>query len=299
MNTRKLDQFALVFVVFVLIALSCGLPRFMPEGVDLADELLQEFTSNVAGTYEAEGGITDLSVGSAAEDRCASGIPDQAGRKETLAFDDNKLIASDDDGERTYIYQAWGEFCRQLDDGKIECIHEITSSGYFVTVYDSKNELEKCFQGYVGLNPVDQPQGEEDRTEDDLDSGQVVENDEEQSEQQPESDVEPPDSVQEMDYNQTWDSGPLCGEEYETPYKWQVALIQSQEGTVNGTIRFHDCPGGGQVAYNVTGTPVAGEDFLTLTGTKAGGAGDLYTNSPETKYFIVRVGQPPEETSAP
>ena len=299
MNTRKLDQFALVFVVFVLIALSCGLPRFMPGGVDLEDEIQQNFVSNIAGTYEAEGGITNLSVGSTAADRCASGIPDQPGRRETLAFDDNKVIASGDDGERTYIYQEWDQFCRQLDDGKIECIHEITSSGYFVTVYQSKNDLKKCFEGYLGLNLVAQPQVDDDLAGDAVDSGALTDSNDAEAEPPPDSESEPPDDVQVMDYTQTWDSGPLCGEEYETPYKWQVALIQSQEGTVNGTIRFHDCPGGGQVAYNVTGMPVAGEDFLTLTGTKAGGAGDLYTNSSETKYFIVRVGQPPEETSAP
>jgi hypothetical protein len=100
-------------------------------------------------------------------------------------------------------------------------------------------------------------------------------------------------------FGHTWDSGPLCGEEFEVNYKWRISLIQNDKGEITGTIRLHDCPGGGQVAYHVVGQEIEGQHFVILQGTKSGGAGKLYQDSLDEQYFRVTYGLPPEKTIYP
>lgn len=92
-------------------------------------------------------------------------------------------------------------------------------------------------------------------------------------------------------FDGSWNSGPVCSES-ETPYSWQVSLIQDGDSVI-GSVHFHKCPGGGQVGYSVTGTVVPGQAYIDLQGTKAGGAGDLYSSSPETQSFTFFPDSPP------
>lgn len=56
------------------------------------------------------------------------------------------------------------------------------------------------------------------------------------------------------------------------------------DGSYAGTVKFHNCPGGGRVAYRVTGPAQPGL-LITLTGVKKDGGGDLYKNAAETLAF--------------
>lgn len=68
-------------------------------------------------------------------------------------------------------------------------------------------------------------------------------------------------------------------------YRWSVDLMQNPaDGSYAGTVKFHNCPGGGRVAYRVTGPAQPGL-LITLTGVKKDGGGDLYKNAAETLAF--------------
>ena len=97
----------------------------------------------------------------------------------------------------------------------------------------------------------------------------------------------------------TWDSGPRCGEAFETRYRWRVSLLQDAQGKISGTIHFHNCPGGGQAVYHVSGDIHEPARPIALQGTRVGGAGDLVDNVPEFVTFRVTYGRPPEPNYAP
>jgi hypothetical protein len=100
-------------------------------------------------------------------------------------------------------------------------------------------------------------------------------------------------------YEGNWDSGPLCGEQFETRYRWAVSLLQDDAGKVTGTVHFHDCPGGGQAIYSVTGTVTAGQAVLTLDGDKVSSMGKLGENTPATQTFTVERNRAPNPNFAP
>jgi hypothetical protein len=81
--------------------------------------------------------------------------------------------------------------------------------------------------------------------------------------------------------------GPACDEAEGTfIYRWSVDLMKnSQTGQLKGTIKFHNCPGGGRVLYTVTGDPPAGTAY-TLPGQKMEGGGDLFGSAPDTVTFM-------------
>ena len=89
--------------------------------------------------------------------------------------------------------------------------------------------------------------------------------------------------------------GPACdsGEEEGAPYHWSVELLQDPAtGKLEGTIKFHACPGGGRAVYRVSGTTGNGTT-LTLPGNKVSGGGDLFGTAPgqETFTFNTSSGQ--------
>ena len=89
--------------------------------------------------------------------------------------------------------------------------------------------------------------------------------------------------------------GPACesGEEEGAPYHWSVELLQDPAtGKLEGTIKFHACPGGGRAVYRVSGTTGNGTT-LTLPGIKVSGGGDLFGTAPgqETFTFNTSSGQ--------
>ena len=58
-----------------------------------------------------------------------------------------------------------------------------------------------------------------------------------------------------------------------------------------GTMKYHNCPGGGRVLYHTTGQIQADGNNITLTGTKKDGGGGLYTASPDTRLFYIRINE--------
>ncbi len=86
----------------------------------------------------------------------------------------------------------------------------------------------------------------------------------------------------------------VCGADEEYPYRWSVSLIQSDDGKVSGTIRFHKCPDGGQAIYGVSGQVTAETtDSIILQGTKRDSWGKLEDSAPEHQQFNFTPGQPP------
>jgi hypothetical protein len=68
-------------------------------------------------------------------------------------------------------------------------------------------------------------------------------------------------------------------------YRWSLDLLQEVEAKqVLGTVKFHDCPGGGRVLYRVEGF-VNEDGTFTLSGTKRDGGGDLYSKAPAATQF--------------
>jgi hypothetical protein len=81
--------------------------------------------------------------------------------------------------------------------------------------------------------------------------------------------------------------GPACdsGEEEGAPFRWSVELLQDPAtGKLEGTIKFHACPGGGRAVYRVSGA-AGNETVFTLTGKKVSGGGELFGAAPEQETF--------------
>ena len=80
--------------------------------------------------------------------------------------------------------------------------------------------------------------------------------------------------------------GAVCPETEGTfQYEWAVNLFMDPvKNLVVGTVKFHDCPGGGRVLYSVKGEIVT-ESLIQLDGSKQTGAGDLFNNSPDNQVF--------------
>jgi len=80
--------------------------------------------------------------------------------------------------------------------------------------------------------------------------------------------------------------GPACpdGEEENAPYRWSVEmLIDPKNNVYEGTIKFHNCPGGGRVSYRVSGS--SDGSLLHLTGDFVDGGGELSNTAPMQQTF--------------
>jgi hypothetical protein len=82
-------------------------------------------------------------------------------------------------------------------------------------------------------------------------------------------------------------NGSACAEAEGTYiYRWAVSLVNDpNSGGVVGTVKFHDCPGGGRALYRVTGD-LPTDSVYTLNGEKRDGGGALFDASPDTQTFI-------------
>jgi len=82
-----------------------------------------------------------------------------------------------------------------------------------------------------------------------------------------------------------WHGVPCAEAEGTFLYRWSVDLLFNPDtGGVKGTLKFHDCPGGGRVLYTVEGNLPANSVY-TLNGEKQEGGGDLFDSSPENLIF--------------
>jgi hypothetical protein len=100
-------------------------------------------------------------------------------------------------------------------------------------------------------------------------------------------------------YDGSWNSGPLCGEAFETRFRWAVSLLQDDQGNLNGTLHFHNCPNGGQAIYALSGKIPTTPGPFTLEGKKFSGSGELDKNTPAVQTFTINRGQPPEPNYTP
>jgi len=158
---KNSNRIVVATLVVAVVTLSCGTPQYATDGVKL-EEGEEQIFSNIEGTYESTGELDDVSSLGDIENECKPSISSYTGKKETLTFEGNHLTIADENGERTYTRQYFGDFCRELENGNVECIGQITldgeiSTGYRVNVYDNRNNLKLCFVGYVGHNLVDRP----------------------------------------------------------------------------------------------------------------------------------------------
>lgn len=80
--------------------------------------------------------------------------------------------------------------------------------------------------------------------------------------------------------------GAYCDEAEGTYYyRWSVDLMQNPaDGSYAGTVKFHNCPGGGRVAYRVTG-PAQPGTLLSLNGTLMDGGGALHETAAASLTF--------------
>ena len=96
-----------------------------------------------------------------------------------------------------------------------------------------------------------------------------------------------------------WQSPAICAEAEGGEYRWRWNVHLTQSGTqVSGNIYFHKCPGGGRVAYAVSGE-VSKDGSFKVTGKKVGGRGGLYSSAPKDRIFILNEGKSPNPNFAP
>jgi hypothetical protein len=101
------------------------------------------------------------------------------------------------------------------------------------------------------------------------------------------------DPLDSVVYEGEWHAAAACDEnEPGWTHRWAVDLTQDDSGVVKGTIRYHDCPDGGRVAYSVTGVATRANS-MRLMATMNEGYGDLGKGSPRLQVlWIVPNGMP-------
>ncbi|MCJ7623248.1 MAG: hypothetical protein MUO76_07075 [Anaerolineaceae bacterium] len=96
----------------------------------------------------------------------------------------------------------------------------------------------------------------------------------------------------------SWSGPPECGDEVDESanWRWRVSLMPDGMGGMVGTIHFHDCPGGGRVAYHVTLVSESEDGVLSLVGNRTGSSGALGYDDPtipDSETFTVKIGEAP------
>jgi hypothetical protein len=95
-----------------------------------------------------------------------------------------------------------------------------------------------------------------------------------------------------------WHSAAVCDEAEGAEYRWRWNVHLTQSGTqVSGKIYFHKCPGGGRVAYEVSGE-MRKDGSFEVQGKKIGGRGSLYGTAPPDPKFILYQGKDPNPNYA-
>jgi hypothetical protein len=229
----------------------------------------------------------------------------------TQAFESHEvtntsIIITDSRGSREYNFNKDGSFWRWLSYPSVsETIVYFNNEGYkgYSRLVFSEGEL--CYQSSHILRPdpheimtaIDEAVfGETAEEESSEPSGgeEILKEEEPQESSQP---VEA-ETESNLPFNIAYNGG-FCGEKESYPYRWTVGLIQDKTGHINGTIRFHDCPNGGQAVHRLTGQ-ISDEtiDTVQLQGTKSESWGDLDESSPDSQVFTIRLGYPPSPNLA-
>ena len=96
-----------------------------------------------------------------------------------------------------------------------------------------------------------------------------------------------------------WHSSRVCSGSEGLEYRWRWSVNLTRSGThVSGNIYFHKCPGGGRVAYKLSGE-IRKDGSFKVTGNKSGGRGSLYSSASNRLIFILYEGKPPNPNFAP
>ena len=96
-----------------------------------------------------------------------------------------------------------------------------------------------------------------------------------------------------------WHSSLVCSGSEGPEYRWRWSVNLTRSGThVSGSIYFHKCPGGGRVAYKLSGE-IRKDGSFKVTGNKSGGRGSLYSSASNRLIFILYEGKPPNPNFAP
>ena len=213
---------------------------------------------------------------------------------EVYYFDHNELtvIRPSRNAPETdlYLYLEPGVYCREVKIGA-ECIEFINENSYTLAVYDEN--FTNCYKAVVNLVPTETT---DNYYEIPLNENEVIDPPPE-SEPVPASESSDEDTLTEPPTSEegagttgahqfySW-YGSACDEMEGTyPYTWEVHLmVDSQTGATSGTVKFHNCPGGGRVLYTVTGTKTD-DSLLVMQATKQNGGGTLYNDSPDSRTF--------------
>jgi predicted heme/steroid binding protein len=96
-----------------------------------------------------------------------------------------------------------------------------------------------------------------------------------------------------------WNSPYECSEQEGTVYGWRWNVVLSgSDGFITGYIYFHDCPGGGRIAYEVSGI-VREDGTFEVSGSLIFSVGPLASYAPIQQDFILRVNEEPSPNFAP
>lgn len=107
------------------------------------------------------------------------------------------------------------------------------------------------------------------------------------------------DPIASVQYAGEWHSAAACDEpETGWEHRWSVDLDQDPAGVVTGTIRYHECPGGGRAEYSVHGVATAATS-IRLFATQSGGAGDLGRSAPRQRVMWITPDGMPSFNLAP
>lgn len=99
-----------------------------------------------------------------------------------------------------------------------------------------------------------------------------------------------------------WVSPTICTGVTDANYdrKWKANLTVKAPDDVTGTLYFHACPGGGRLAYNLSGSVSPTDSSIYLvTGSRSGGRGGLFDASAATQTFTLQDATAPNPNLAP
>ncbi len=236
-------------------------------------------------------------------DEC-TGYSPQEHLLEAYEIRQNSLVVKINSEEIIYKWRGNGIFCHEPQKGFRECIQDLSGNGYrlFVEEENKGEHTKTCYSAIKLISTTGQFSSVEEIDDQVADENTIPENEQPeapQPEAPPEPEAEspgeeaaddPPTSEEDSESTSPlifhdW-YGPACEEMEGTfPYFWEVHLVENPETDgVNGTIKFHNCPGGGRVLYTVSGSQNE-EGLFLLQGTKKTGGGALYNDSADVRTY--------------
>ena len=252
---------------FVLLSLALSASQ-CDAGVYRFDEAADYSEEEIAIMLQLENGVFQTEKDEITRNDCP-GYEHPTNKEESFEFREDRLIVTSGSEKQYYDRDSSGSYCKNPSKNEQVCISELKEDSYRITAYYRPLEnqpWETCFEANHTFSNIDK--------------------------QASENPVDEPPTTDEgagatgSTIFQDW-YGPACPEMEGTfPYEWEVHLVQAPEtGVIIGSIKFHNCPGGGRVLYTVTGTK-ADDNLVQLQGTKKTGGGALHEDSADNRTFV-------------